>query len=221
MLKHVGKHSDKRVVVIYNTVPGEDHMGLVVYSDNLPQMVHDAVMEVVESDVGQNSQILAEALFRHVMPDGNNALNTLHTGGFIKKVQTKQVILTPNAKSTVRLDELNEMLKKMEGGQDAVEKLRALDEGRGFRDPSKTTSRDVGEPAVAQQAGGVLSDADIANDLRDQANSMRAQIKVLTEEAARLEAEAEDLVPTKKATKKATTVKPKAKNGRATKKATA
>jgi len=221
MLKHVGKHSNKKVVIIYNTVPGEDHMGLVVYSENLPQMLHDAVMGVVESEVGQKSQILAEALFRHTMPDGNNALNTLHTGGFIKKVQTKQVILTPNAKSTVRLDELNEMLKKMEGGQDAIEKLRALDEGRGFRDPQKTTSRDVGEPAVAQQAGGALSDADIAQNLREQANGMRAQVKVLLAEADRLESEANDLVPSTKKQQQKKVTATKAKNVRSSKKATA
>jgi len=46
---------------------------------------------------------------------------------------------------------------------------------------------------------------------------MRAQIKVLTEEAARLEAEANDLLPKKKAT----VTKPKARNVGTTKKAKA
>ena len=33
MLKHVGRHGEKKVVIAYNTVPGEDHMALVIYRD--------------------------------------------------------------------------------------------------------------------------------------------------------------------------------------------
>ena len=74
MLKHVGRHGEKRVVVAYNTVPGEDHMALVIYSDSLPAMLHDEVMKVVESAAGQGTKVLADALFRNTMPDGNNTL---------------------------------------------------------------------------------------------------------------------------------------------------
>jgi len=110
MIKHIGRHGDKKVVVAYNQVPGEDHMALVMYSDNLPSMIHDEVMKVVESNGGQSSQQLADALFRNIMPDGQNTLGAIHSGGYLKKVQTKQVILTPNAKTSVRLDELNKIL---------------------------------------------------------------------------------------------------------------
>ena len=55
------------------------------------------------------------------MPDGQNLLGSIHGGGFFKKVQTKQVILTPNAKSSVRLDELNKILDQMAGGAAAWE----------------------------------------------------------------------------------------------------
>ena len=126
MLKHVGRHGEKKVVVAYNTVPGEDHMALVIYSDSLPSMLHDEVMKVIESPAGQTAKSLADALFRNIMPDGNNTLGALHKGGFLKKVQTKQVILKPNAKSSVRLDELNEILKKMEGSAEAAKKLLTL-----------------------------------------------------------------------------------------------
>ena len=126
MLKHVGRHGEKKVVVAYNTVPGEDHMALVIYSDSLPSMLHDEVMKVIESPAGQTAKSLADALFRNIMPDGNNTLGALHKGGFLKKVQTKQVILKPNAKSSVRLDELNDILKKMEAGQEAIDALEYL-----------------------------------------------------------------------------------------------
>ena len=213
MLKHVGRHGEKKVVVAYNTVPGEDHMALVIYSDSLPSMLHDEVMKVIESPAGQTAKSLADALFRNIMPDGNNTLGALHKGGFLKKVQTKQVILKPNAKSSVRLDELNEILKKMEGSAEAAKKLADIDAGRGYADPSKNVSRDVGEPVkteVAVNTSGVLTDADLANQRLDQATKMESQAKTLLAEAKRLKEEASSLAP-----------KTKAKNVRATKKTTA
>jgi len=213
MLKHVGRHGEKKVVVAYNTVPGEDHMALVIYSDSLPSMLHDEVMKVIESPAGQTAKSLADALFRNIMPDGNNTLGALHKGGYLKKVQTKQVILKPNAKSNVRLDELNEILKKMEGSAEAAKKLADIDAGRGYADPSKNVSRDVGEPVKAEAAvntSGVLTDADLANQRLDQATKMESQAKTLLAEAKRLKEEASSLAP-----------KTKAKNVRATKKTAA
>lgn len=214
MLKHVGRHGEKKVVVAYNTVPGEDHMALVIYSDSLPSMLHDEVMKVIESPAGQTAKSLADALFRNIMPDGNNTLGALHKGGFLKKVQTKQVILKPNAKSSVRLDELNDILKKMEAGQEAVDAMAKIDAGRGYADPSKNIGRELGEPKkVAESAvntSGVLTDADLASQRIDQATKMELQAKTLLAEAKRLKEEASSLAP-----------KTKAKNVRATKKTTA
>ena len=214
MLKHVGRHGEKKVVVAYNTVPGEDHMALVIYSDSLPSMLHDEVMKVIESPAGQTAKSLADALFRNIMPDGNNTLGALHKGGFLKKVQTKQVILKPNAKSSVRLDELNDILKKMEAGQEAVDAMAKIDAGRGYADPSKNIGRELGEPKkLAESAvntSGVLTDADLANQRLDQAIKMELQAKTLLAEAKRLKEEASSLAP-----------KTKAKNVRATKKTTA
>ena len=214
MLKHVGRHGEKKVVVAYNTVPGEDHMALVIYSDSLPSMLHDEVMKVIESPAGQTAKSLADALFRNIMPDGNNTLGALHKGGFLKKVQTKQVILKPNAKSSVRLDELNDILKKMEAGQEAVDAMAKIDAGRGYADPSKNVGRELGEPKkIAESAvntSGVLTDADLASQRIDQATKMELQAKTLLAEAKRLKEEASSLAP-----------KTKAKNVRATKKTTA
>ena len=213
MLKHIGRHGEKKVVIAYNTVPGEDHMALVVYSEKLPPMIHDEVMKVIESPAGQTAKSLADALFRNIMPDGNNTLGALHKGGYLKKVQTKQVILKPNAKSNVRLDELNDILKKMEGSAEAAKKLADIDAGRGYADPSKNVSRDVGEPVKTEAAvntSGVLTDADLANQRLDQATKMESQAKTLLAEAKRLKEEASSLAP-----------KTKAKNVRATKKTAA
>jgi len=114
VIKHVGKHNNKRVVVLFKTVPGEDHMCLVVYPETLPKHIHDDIMKALESESGQQAKDFSDYLFRYTLSDGNNALATLHKEGMIKKVPTNQVIITPNAKSTVRLDELNNILIKME-----------------------------------------------------------------------------------------------------------
>lgn len=200
MLKHIGRHGNRKVVVAYNTVPGEDHMALVIYSDSLPSMVHDEVMKVLESPAGQNTKTFAEALHRNIMPDGNNTLTTLHRGGWLKKVQTKQVIMTPNAKTSVRLDELNELIAKLEAGGEAAKKMAEIDSNRGFADPAKTTSRDVGEPTISQSSvntNEALTDADIAQQRLEQATRMEAEAKALLAEAKRLKEEAKQFAPTK------------------------
>jgi len=57
-VKHVGTHNNKKIVVLFRQTPNEDHMALVVYSDSMPSLIHDAVMECVSSDVGQQLKIL-------------------------------------------------------------------------------------------------------------------------------------------------------------------
>lgn len=210
VIKHVGRHNNKKVAIVYRTVPSEDHMALVLYTESIPSLIHDEAMKVLESDVGQQAKELADALFRHTMADGNNCLETIHRGGYLKKVPTKQVIVTVNATSSCRLDELNDILAKMEQGEEAVKRMAELDASQGF-----AGGRDLGEPAktsasdVNTTSADALSNADIARQRLDQASRMEAEAKGLLAEAKRLKEEAKSLTPTK------------AKNVRTTKKATA
>jgi hypothetical protein len=217
MIKHVGKHNQKRVAIVYRTVPDEDHMALVAYADSMPSMIHDEVMKVIESEVGQNAKELADALFRTTMADGTNCLTSLHKGGLLKKVPTNQVIVTPTAKSTCRLDELNNLLKKIEDGGDAAATLADMDKNRGIRgaNPNVKQGRELGQPAVdptrttAGDVSDVLTDNVLATQRTEQANKMEAEAKSLLAEAKRLKQEATQLS------------QPKAKNVGKTKKATA
>jgi hypothetical protein len=217
MIKHVGKHNQKRVAIVYRTVPDEDHMALVAYADSMPSMVHDEVMKVIESEIGQNAKELADALFRTTMADGTNCLTTLHKGGWLKKVPCNQVIVTPTAKSTCRLDELNNLLKKIEEGGDAATALADMDANRGIRGAQvKQQGRELGQPVVdptrtsASDTSGVLTDDVLAQQRVDQATKMEAEAKQLLAEAKRLKQEATQLS------------QPKAKNvGKTSKKATA
>jgi len=216
MIKHVGKHNQKRVAIVYRTVPDEDHMALVAYADSMPSMVHDEVMKVIESAVGQNAKELADALFRTTLADGTNCLTTLHKGGWLKKVPCNQVIVTPTSKSTCRLDELNNLLKKIEEGGDAAAALADLDANRGIKGVLQE-GRELGQPTsdptrttAGSVSGDVLTDDVLSQQRLDQATKMEAEAKSLLAEAKRLKQEATQLS------------QPKAKNvGKTSKKATA
>lgn len=227
MIKHVGKHNQRRVAIVYRKVPDESHMALVMYTDNLPMMIHDEAMKVLESEVGQQAKELADALFRHTLADGTNCLATIHKAGYLKKVPTNQVIVTPSAKATCRLDELNDIIDKLELGGEAAQQLADMDANRGIRGAQIKEGRELGQPDLSNIPGinavsetGVLSDAAIAEQRLDQAKRMEADAKSMLAEAKRLKAEAASLkpAPAKKAPAKTTTTAPaKAKNVRTTK----
>ncbi len=199
MLKHIGRHSDNKVVIVFHQVPGEDHMCLLVYSDKLPALIHDSVMRSLESPQGQEAMNLSDVLFREFMADGRNILETLHKSGLMKKVPTSQVIMTPTRTASIRLDELNSMLTEMAKGNEATKKMADLDRQIGLqRRPQEP--REVGMPANLYdepivQGETVLSDEVIAADLLKQAARMKADAEVLLAESARLSAEAESMVP--------------------------
>lgn len=213
MIKHVGKHNGKKVAIVYKKVPGEDHMCLVLYTESLPSRIHDELMKVLEGNAGQQAKELADALHRHVMADGNNCLLTIHKAGLMKKVPTIQVIVTPNSQSSVRLDILNDLLTKMEGGEEAVKQLAELDAQRGMSNGLPQQGKDLGEattsasvnPNVTENVAGVLSDADIAKQRLDQASKMKAEATSLLAEAKRLEEEAKALTPKKSNVRKTKT----------------
>jgi hypothetical protein len=222
MLKHVVKHNNRKAALLYRQVPGEDHMCLLVYSDLLPRMIHDEVMKVLESPVGQQANDLADALFRNIMPDGQNTLQVLHANGMIQKVPCNQVIVQANAKSSVRLDELNDILNEMAQGQEAVQRLAELDakvtgwtpaqqqeqnaknaakkkarmdEGREVGVPPNA-AKPVDVPLLSESVPAALSNADIAKNLLEQAERMKQQAASMLAEVTRLTNEAIALTPT-------------------------
>lgn len=212
MLKHVGKHNGKKIVLLYRKVPNEDHMCLVVYSDLLPRMYHDEIMKVLESASGQQAESFSDVLFRTILPDGQNCLEALHRNGMIKKIQTEQVIVTPNTVSSVKLDELNRLLDEMTKGNDAIRRLAELDAAESKKKRNtRTTSKDVGEPIVEPTVDAVLDDAALARQRRQQAESMKADAARLLHEAEMLITEANQLDPVKTNDKPAKKVRAKVK----------
>jgi hypothetical protein len=201
MIKHIGKHGDRKVAIVFREVPGEEHMALVVYPETLPISFHDAIMKVIESPVGQQAENLGDALFRSLLSDGRAMLQTLHTEGMIKKVQAKQVTVTPGGNSSVNLDEMNGIIRKMKLGEDAIREMAELDANKGYTGKARRRDdygREVGAPVpqrMAEVAGSdaarALDDQAIAQDRLKQAQRMEAEARGLLAESARLKAEAE------------------------------
>lgn len=202
-LRHVGKHGDRKVAIIFREVPGEPHMCLVTYPEVLNQHIHDPLMKCIESDIGQNSEDLALALNRTYTKDGAIILQKLHAEGMLKKIRTEQVVMTPAPNVRIKLDELNKILNEMKQGEDAVKKLAEMDASLGLQSPVDVAKRmrgdKVQQPVTTSPttvaSPGTLNDNTIANNLRQQAQKMSAEAKGLLAEAERLSKEADTLDP--------------------------
>jgi len=213
-LKHIGKHGDRKVCVLFRQVPGDDHMCLVVYPEVLPAHWHDAIMKVLESEVGQQADQFADALHRSLLPDGRPILETLHSERMIKKIRTADVLITPRIDAKIRLDELNKMLNEMNQGEEAMRKLAENDASRGMVDPSVKRAAEArykeeqlakqqaaesrvinpGEQLIAAQ-DGVLSDRQISANMLAQAKRMEREANEMIAEAARMKKDAERMTP--------------------------
>jgi len=210
-IKHVGKIGDRKVCVLFRQVPGEDHMCLIIHPETLPAHWQDAVQKVIESDIGQQAEELADALHRSLLPDGRPILETFHNERMIKKVRTADVIMTPNTNSSIRLDELNKMLNEMKQGADAIKRMAQNDASRGMVEPGvkraaeaeykrgqaqKADPNYVAPPVLTAGQDGALTDRDIAANMLAQAKAMELNAKQMVAEAARMKKDAERMDPT-------------------------
>ena len=210
-MKHVGKIGDRKVCVLFRQVPGEDHMCLIIHPEVLPAHWQDAVQKVLESDIGQQAEELADALHRSLLPDGRPILETFHNERMIKKVRTADVIMTPNTNSSIRLDELNKMLNEMKQGADAIKRMAQNDASRGMVEPGvkraaeaaykkdraeKADPNYVAPPVLKAGQDGALTDRDIAANMLAQAKAMELNAKQMVAEAARMKKDAERMDPT-------------------------
>lgn len=221
-IKHVGKVGDRKVAVIFRQIPGEDHMALIIYTETLNQNIHDPLMAAIESPQAQEGKDLGESLNRAYTLDGKVILQVIHAEGMMKKMQTNQIIMTPtpNVKSHIRLNELNDLLNEMEKGEEAVRRMAEIDASRGLQDPKdvarriredekKWAEKRQSQQPLAADPNGIIGDNDFANNLRHQAARMAAEAKGLMAEADRLlkEAASMDPVAVKQTKAKSTRVK--------------
>lgn len=113
--RHVGKTkiTGMKVVVVFRQLPQGESLKidtehcLVVQTAQLPDMYHDNLMKVVESPEAQQTHSLYEVLSARMFADGNQMLQTLHSGGFLRKMSVDEVILHPGPHITLPLREAN------------------------------------------------------------------------------------------------------------------
>jgi hypothetical protein len=210
-IKHVGKHSDRKVNILFRQVPGEEHMCLCIYPETLHAHWQDAVQKVLESDVGQSAEQFADALHRNFLPDGRAILQTLHEERMIKKIRTSDGVVTPTGAASIRLDELNKMLNEMKQGEAAIKKMAENDASRGMVAPDVKRAAEaaykaqqvaaanpgmVVPPTLTAGQDGALSDRDIAANMLAQAKAMEVNARNMVAEAARMKKDAERMDPT-------------------------
>lgn len=202
-MKHVGKmkNNGARIAIVFRTLPGDVHSALVVGTTGLGDMYHDNLMSALESDGGQQANELADIIAVRKFPDGNNMLEWLHINGHLKKVPTKTVVVTPDTKTSIPLDELNKIIAEQKGlpsvedlnpaplveaGGD--EKANAASEYSGKTIPKKETKAETS--AKVDTGTFELTPAE-----------MRSRADTLFKEAQRLRKEADAQDPPKKKAK--------------------
>ena len=116
IVKHVGQYGQKKCVIVFREVPNEEDNCLIVLSDSLEGRMHDELMGVVEGPEAQSAKDLADVLNRRQFSDGSNMLTQLHYAKRLTKVATDMVDLTPLPGQRVPLSQLNEEVRKIDGG---------------------------------------------------------------------------------------------------------
>jgi hypothetical protein len=207
MLKHIGRHGDRKVAILFREVPGEEHMCLVVYPETLPTHIHNSIMSTLESAPGQAATNLADVLSRNLLPDGRAQLEALHREGMIKKIPANQVIVTPTATSNVKLDEMNQIIREMETGESAHKRLQELDASTGFVDPaqkrkaeaefkrSRERQPDMAVQPLVSDSSNALDDKTLATNMLSQAKRMEQEARGMIAEAARMKKDAQRMFP--------------------------
>lgn len=187
--------TQRRVVVAYRVVPNEPENCIVIPTESLTADEHDSLMKVVESSAGQSASELATVIARSVLPDGRPMLAAFHTTGRLLKEPTNQVEMIPNRNTSILLSDLNELIAQQAGV--SVEDL-AIQSETSKETVEKATTNEESSNAVTDTQS-VLSDEDLAKQMRSQADAM-------FKEAKRLRDEAEKLSPTKKKAKTEETI---------------
>lgn len=193
------KNNQRKVIVAYRTIPGDAFSALVIPTESLSDENHDALFKAVESPAGQEAFEFATVLARTQFPDGSTMLANLHVNGKLQKVSTTDVEITPDLNTSISLAELNQIIAEQKGV--SIQDLALTDENAGVTVQEAGSVQEVPQPtAEAESEVAKVGDTPMSDE--DLAKSYRSQADRLSKEAAALRRQAEDLVPTKKASKK-------------------
>ena len=194
-LKHVGRvtKTKKKCAVAYRVLPGDPDNCLVVFTEALDAADHDTLINLIESNAGQNSDEFADAMARTSLSDGRNMLAGFHKTGKLTKVATNLIEMTPNNNTSLPLDELNKTIAEQKGV--TVNDLAMKSpEGATIAEVTNAPLANPADSYAAPTTSDVLTDEALAAQYRSQADSLFKEAKTLREQA-------EQLVPTKRKSK--------------------
>jgi len=178
--KHVGQCNGKKVIIVNKQLPGEEHMAGVIYSEIIPSRFHDDLMKVLESTEGQAAHDFNQVLKRRYFANGENMHDCLISEGYIKKAPTNNIIVKPNSKSAVRLDELNRLISDIANGKAAESELESVVPGS-----KETLAQETAEKNLMIETTA----ANNANDSNQLMLEMMKTMKAMQVEIAALKGE--------------------------------
>lgn len=193
-MKHVGKmkNNDARVVIAYRTLPGDANSALVIGTNNLGESYHDALMSTVQDSRAQEANELADVLAVRKFPDGSNMLEWFHKNGLLRKVSTTGVLVTPDNKTAIPLNELNEIIAQQKGI--TVDELAITD---GNTPNAKTKKQDVTRTTSESVSGEIEQPSLVVEEALDDPAAMRSKADKLFKEAQALRKQADAIDPPK------------------------
>ena len=177
MIKHTGYNNKtkRKVVVIFREIPEERENALVVETESLMDRFHDGLMSATESAEGQATDNLYEVLNRRMFFDGEPMLQTLHSKGWLHKVNVSDITLSPEPNKEVPLSEFNKTAEKVEEKDNTKNNELNIDAAT--------------RPSAPQQK---LTEE---QELEGQAKNLIIQAQLLEEEARKKRAQAERTFP--------------------------
>jgi hypothetical protein len=168
--KHVGriKNTDRRCVVVYMQIPGNEQNALIVDTDALPDRFHDALMDIVDSTEGQQTPHLHTLLSRRILPDlGLDVMNALHTYGLLRAVGIDEIVMYPAPNAPCPLRTIVDFMN----GEEAPKEAEVQLENRILENQKSET---------------VQAQVDIAQNIIRQAEDLEAEASRKREQAYRM-----------------------------------
>lgn len=191
-MKHIGRvaNTGMKCIVVFREIYDErgnvadpNHC-LVVETERLPDMEHDDIIRVVESNAAQSANQFYEVAHRSMFSDGLNMLTKLHNRGYLRKYPTNQIELTPNPSTSIKLSEVNEIIRKQQSGMSEADIRNSMVDDTDKPPRTQTTfdpSQTIDQAMPTSEA--VLDDTAIAQGMLSQAETFLAEAKRLQEEA--------------------------------------
>ena len=194
MIKHVGKHGDRKVAIVFREVPGEPENALVVMSGELGPTQHDELIKEVDSPEAQNNNNLADVLNGRNFSDGRIMLKALHEDQLITKVPVSEIVMLPTVKDRVPLSDLNSAIAEIEAGREAdkptladtseIDAVNQIERPNALTEREQEEQRDIAE-GLLRQADLIEADVEVvqqqmladANSKREEAYARAPELK--------------------------------------------